>query len=503
MLSPSSTLLGSTGLRLVFALALVGCVFDPSGAGVGGDGGPADADLGADAAVDAPMPDGLPCTAAEPTCVGGDVLQSCVNGQLDEQSCAFGCLDAPAAHCGVPVLSNGLDLAWLDGADADVVVAAGETWVFETSSGVVSKCGAGGEAAGNVHTAAVGIQQGLNFQVRAAPTPADLAIGAWAFDSLRIEAGGTLRLVGAVPGALVVRDDARIEGVLDASAGVAACSIAAACGMPSLRSCGGPGGGDGGAHDQDGFGPGKGHGGTSGGIGVDEIGAGGAGFGAAGGASGGDPVGPPVLMSQSDAAAGGIIYGMPDLEPLIGGAGGGGGGEGTPGAGIGGGGGGALQIVALDRIEVLQPSGILRAGGAGGGAGLSLNGNGGGGGGSGGALLLEAARVTIGSTVAANGGGGGGSGNDTAVPGTDGLASANGAPGGTGLHAGGAGGAGSSPAGATGKPIGSDADFTGVDGTAGGGGGVGRIFLRALAGGIDLSSAIVSPAPGQGMLRVQ
>ena len=49
MLSPSYMRPCSAALRIVFALTLVGCVFDPSGATGSGDGGVPDADPGATA----------------------------------------------------------------------------------------------------------------------------------------------------------------------------------------------------------------------------------------------------------------------------------------------------------------------------------------------------------------------------------------------------------------------------------------------------------------------
>jgi hypothetical protein len=65
------------------------------------------------------------------------------------------------------------------------------------------------------------------------------------------------------------------------------------------------------------------------------------------------------------------------------------------------------------------------------------------------------------------------------------------------VGAGGPGGRASDPAGGDGTPS------YAVDGTGGGGGSVGRIFLRAPAGGIDLTGGMVSPLPGQDTIVAQ
>jgi hypothetical protein len=470
------------------ALAIAtGCSFDTSGASAtdGGtprpDGDTIDAEI-----ADASAPDAAQCTGETLTCLDGTHFSGCIDGLLHLETCDFGCLTTPEAHCGVPQLSNGLDLTWLDGADRVLAVPPTTVVVFDTTSGTVQICGAD-----TLHSAAAGIQGGINFQIRPAASAGDVTLGVWAFRSLRVDAASSVRVIGDKPAAFLIADDVRLEGNVDVSGGVAACDLASACGMPpptSTRSCGGPGGGVGGLHDQDGAGEGHGHKGASGGATVAETGGGGAGYGAVGGAGGGKNVAEP-----------GVVYGVAALEPLFGGSGGGGGGEATASTGQGGGGGGGLQISALGRIEVLADVGKVRAGGAGGGAGT--NSNGGGGGGSGGAILLEAAALKITGVLAANGGGGGGSALTTgAQAGNGGLAGASPAAGGGGAQPGGNGGSLASGTGAPGSPVNSAVD---VDGTGGGGGGVGRIFLRALAGAIELSGATVSPAAGQDTLIVK
>jgi hypothetical protein len=473
---------------LVAAIASA-CSFDTSGAtAFDGGGGTADARAVDAGPPDAGSPDAAACRGNDLVCLDGTHFSGCIDGFLHLETCAFGCLTAAPAHCGVPVPSNGLDLAWLDGASRALTVPASTVVVFDTTSGTVQLCGGS-----TLHSAAAGIQDGINFQIRPAPMAGDATIGVWAFSSLRVDATGQVRVIGDKPAAFLIGNDVRLQGTVDVSGGVQACDLATACGMVSptaTRSCAGPGGGAGGKHDEDGLGLGHGHKGTSGGATVPETGGSGAGYGAAGGAGGGKDVAEP-----------GVAYGVATLVPLAAGAGGGGGGEANPAtAGPGGGGGGALQISALGRIEVLGAVGAVRAGGAGGGAGTNSTGNGGGGGGSGGGLLLEAARIKVDGILAANGGGGGGSGSDIAQSGNGGLSGASPAAGGGGTQPGGNGGALAVGVGQPGNPIN---PALAVDGTGGGGGGVGRIFLRAIAGAIELTGGTVSPAAGQDTVIVK
>lgn len=162
----------------------------------------------------------------------------------------------------------------------------------------------------------------------------------------------------------------------------------------------------------------------------------------------------------------------------------------------GGGGGGAVQLFALERLEV---TGEIRAGGGGGqGGGTDVHPGvclGGGGGGSGGAILLESAQVIVSGRMAADGGGGGGGGNNQGSTGGDGANAEPGqaAAGGEGRDgagcalvgsiAGGDGGAGSLAAsnGGDGQSYDTnDCDFHPYVGGGGGGGGAGRITVKSL-----------------------
>ena len=158
--------------------------------------------------------------------------------------------------------------------------------------------------------------------------------------------------------------------------------------------------------------------------------------------------------------------------------------------GAGGGGGGAVQISSA--VAILVQSGMISAGGGGGGAscahqvaapGFGSSYAASGGGGSGGLIFLEAPMITIGnmalaSFYAAGGGGGGTAGVDTTStpnPGVDALRAESTAPGGSGSIGNGGYGAasldGTTVMNAT-APTGTDPDF------GGGGGGVGRIWIR-------------------------
>lgn len=280
--------------------------------------------------------------------------------------------------------------------------------------------------------------------------------------SFEITNAASLTATGDRPLIFIVRDGVTISGTLDAGGKGA---------KP------GPGGGAGGMPGN--TGPGVVGSGPGGGkvcvcpiTGSDDCGGGGGGFGELGGAGG--PEGacsagsPPTSM-------GGLAYGSPTLEPLVGGSGGASAGQ-QPGDvfgadGRGGGGGGALQISCLGPFTL---DGTILAGGGGGGAGVKtapLSGVAAGGGGSGGAVLLEASHFTGAGLVAVNGGGGGGATHVSSCPvatrGEDGGAqrAAGGTAGGI-CSAGGAGGTGTIP------PVAADtADGAG----GGGGGGAGRI----------------------------
>lgn len=107
-------------------------------------------------------------------------------------------------------------------------------------------------------------------------------------------------------------------------------------------------------------------------------------------------------VSVSDATRGGVSYGSPILQPLIGGSGGGGGRGGTNFAGTGGGGGGGAILLASSGTVTLTGS-ISAAGGHSGDSGGTGFG-GPGGGGSGGAVRIVATRMAGAGSIGAQGG---------------------------------------------------------------------------------------------------
>lgn len=216
-------------------------------------------------------------------------------------------------------------------------------------------------------------------------------------------------------------------------------------------------------------------------------GGGGGGFGAPGGAAGAPPCG------SATAGIGGLPYGA-SLFDFAGGSGGGKGSGSCGGAG--GAGGGAIQISSLARIDVVG-GGAISAGGGGGGGGCKNPGNGGGGGGSGGGVFLEAIAIAIDGALAANGGAGGEGGyNDLfngrdGQPGTNALVDVMPAPGGGAQSSDRPGGEG----GARATPAGQLPAKANVDNTGGGGGAVGRIWLRTRGAPASTPSGRISPPP--------
>ena len=214
-------------------------------------------------------------------------------------------------------------------------------------------------------------------------------------------------------------------------------------------------------------------------------GSGGGGFGAAGGGGGAS-----VFSSSVSAlgGAGGRPAGNATLVPLRGGCNGGN--FNTPfGLAKGGAGGGAIQLVSRTRIAV---SGAVAA-----------NGSSAIGGGSGGGILLEAPVVEVSGSVVANGGGGAnGCGLLAIVEGADGRLDATPASGSTapcsssGVN-GGNGGAGNIPAG--GGPNNLSPPSTGGMFAGHGGGGVGRIRVNTVSGGLQVTG-LFSPNPTTGTI---
>lgn len=227
------------------------------------------------------------------------------------------------------------------------------------------------------------------------------------FRSLTVQSGSTLGFVGNRPVAVAVFGEARIAGVVDASAS------GTTPGAGGNRSCGGSAGTDGAGSSSTGGG-----------------GGGGGGFGTSGADGGtGDDSG--------SRGQGGSARGNTTLSPLIGGCNGGSGG-GCSGRTAGG---GAVQISATSLCRV---TGTVVADGANGANGCGSEG-GGQGGGSGGAILIEARTLELSGTLRANGGRGG-NGSAGGSGGSGGSASGGPTPGSS-HHANGGGGGG----GATGR----------------------------------------------------
>ncbi len=239
----------------------------------------------------------------------------------------------------------------------------------------------GGTALGDVRvdcdvvfdTTNVGTQP-LLWCGRPGPTPYVVNAGAAAPDlvvlpmtGLHVVSGGSLRFSGTRAVALAVYGDARVDGVVEASA------QAALPGPGAMTACVGE----------------MGQGAALGG------GGGGGGFGTSAG-SGGESSG------KDRGGKGSGMQGMDALRPLRGGCPGGQGGG--PAGGGGGPPGGALQISVSRTLTVTGR--LSAAGGAGRGATVARGG--GGGGGSGGAILLEATALELaGAQLTANGGAGG------------------------------------------------------------------------------------------------
>ena len=399
------------------------------------------------------------CNVCEPglrACTSGQVFACSSDGMTLEQiQCAMGCEGTAPPRCWQVDPRNGLAAA-LDSGSGDVTLQAdvGHFYRANTDTGSLRYCSGDPLAAS---PSCVNVDVGAVFTVVAQVGGPE--IGVWSFESLAVAQGTLIRFVGTRAAALTCRTRCEIGGVLQAGA---------------HGRTPGPGGGLGGASEQDGSGIAYGEGGGDGNS-RDDAGGGGGGLGGSGGSGG--------YGGSTQGGAGGQAAGNAEGTPLVGGSGGGGGGDNDGGSG--GGGGGALQIVAGESLWV-GPQGIITAGGGGGGgggvSGCSDNGAGGGGG-SGGMILLEAPIVVleVGAVVAANGGGGGsGSRRDggnrdwcqDGMSGEDGKPSADPALGGGGGDDGGQGGKGGA-----GSTLNGDTGGSGMNG-GGGGGGVGRIRIN-------------------------
>ena len=232
-------------MRALVALVVsVGCGFTPSAAP--GDGS------------------GSACSSA---CVGSD-LNDCAGGSV---ACPLGCL-AGETRCETPTPSNGVtaddlgtgDLAISKDATMDTATGA----IVEDVSGIVLRAAGAGNSTEGLLLTLLGTDRAV--------------LGV---QNVKIFDGATLRVAG--PRALIVfaAHDIVVEGVLDVSAGLVACSA------PNQTQCGGPDAGNGGGPTTDGSGCAPGKAGST--LSGDETGGGGGGFatsGAAGG-NGGNPGG--------------------------------------------------------------------------------------------------------------------------------------------------------------------------------------------------------------------
>lgn len=410
-------------------------------------------DAAIDAEIDA-MPDAdLTCSCASPTtlhCASGDT------------PCTLGCSTAPVAHCKEVVPSNGIGASLTAGVTAALTVPGGAVVVCDTDTGEIT--GDFTRAAGQGVIADVGF---------ARHTAGGRAIGVFYVASLDVQRTGLVRFEGTAAAALLVRHTLSIDGRIDVSAGCAGTD----------RTCAGPGGAPGTRIGTAVTNPCSGKNGQTDNVDNSDAGGGGGGAGTAG-AKGGDAAtflggaaGPACLPAT--------------LEPLFGGGGGGGGGNGVQTQGpAGGGGGGALQLTALEGIAIAGVVSANGAGGAGGvGSGTASDGDAAGGGGAGGAILIEAPTVNVaGAVLVANGGGGGGASNSMqpGMPGEDGKLGSSPAQGGA---------TGASPStpggnGGAGTTAPTPGPNTAVNQNAGGGGGaVGRIFIRGTTTGVATTSS--------------
>lgn len=293
----------------------------------------------------------------------------------------------------------------------------------------------------------------------------------WWLQRLSIDAGVTLRTVGARPLMIVSHDLISMQGTIDASSKWTGSEVELGSGAnPSDCPASPPDPGQTCAQ----------HGGSGGGGGA---------FGSNGGAGGEGGDGHDCTTDGIPGGAGGTALGMTPSAIRGGCAGRDGAPNNNPSSveGEGGPGGGAIYLVARNSIAVI---GTIHAGGAGGGPGEDTR-AGGGAGGSGGLIGLEATDIIVGASgvLAANGGGGGGGCNgNPATRGEDGKASDEVAAGGAKEGSGGDGGNGGHLSVVDGQP-GDGAERGG----GGGGGSVGFILFRSKNSPVINGSATISP----------
>jgi len=260
----------------------------------------------------------------------------------------------------------------------NLVLTGGDTLTFDTDALTVS-----GTTGGLSSTSGV--------SASSASTNVDLVV--FTFDSIDLPDGVGITVTGSKGLALLSKSGINFDtdiNVSGAAGGTASGSGAASGGS------GGPGaaGSGGDAKNNDGGGQGGGQAGGSNG------GGGGGGHASAGGDGG-----------RSNGSFGGTAYSDAALTDLFGGSGGAsgnvGGGGGTSDVGAGGGGGGALELAAINNIEI-GVNAMFNIGGGDGGNGSGSSDEGGGGG-SGGSLLVAAFEIDFLGGIDAGGGNGGAS----------------------------------------------------------------------------------------------
>ena len=412
---------------------------------------------------------GPSCSDADPPRCDGEKLVRCLNGEQRATACPLGC---SAGRCRSVAPSNLGGAVAIDAGTADLTVAAGETWVFDTDSGTV-----------DVYTAALdqpparrirpgGAGEEPSFAVVPVVDAANPNLGVFGFERFEIAEGGRVIGVGTRPLVLLAAREVIVDGRLTVAADQ----------LPIERP--GAGGFRGGLQDGEaGRGPGGGGAGVEGKPTYNDAGGGGASYGGTGG-KGGDGWTSTTSTVVGLGGSAGKIYGEATLVPLLGGSGGGPGSGASKGFGRGGHGGGALQISAGERI-VISVTGAIDASGGGGHSG---DGKGGGGAGSGGAVLLEAPEVVAKGPIGANGGSGG-QGGYSSAPGSDGVSGRPDhvpAPGTSTIGSRGGGGDGSD---VTGNAEGGDIAQNG----GGAGGGAGRIRINTLSGSERFEAGLLPP----------
>lgn len=246
--------------------------------------------------------------------------------------------------------------------------------------------------------------------------------GVFNFTTVNVRAGVTVRFkrnAANTPVVILATGNVSIAGTIDVSgdnAPAVGTAGGGALGDDALPGKGGPGGFDGGAggptnstdsRGGNGLGPGGGRFGEGFYPGPSCINSAGASTGGGGGGFGATGANGTLGSFSCNGftyaqAAGGPIYGSPQLLPLIGGSGGGGGGGGSVFEGGGGGGGGGAILIASNTTVSITGS-ILANGGKGAdstGAGLGATG----GGGSGGAIRIVADVISGNGSVLARAG---------------------------------------------------------------------------------------------------